>query len=246
MDGPDPQKDRLKRFYAPQSSPGKRVVLAPDEGHHLRKVLRLRAGEDIWLLDGQGGLFLGTIEETSPQGVAVRVKDLIFRAPPALPLVLVQAMLKGERLAWLIQKATELGATKIVLFESRRSVVRRTGGEKLRRLRRIALEALKQSGRLYLPEIVGPLPLKEALTKGAEEICLILHEKEGQRRLKDLLPQAGSGLSLAVGPEGGFEAEEIKLAQGLGYTPVRLGKAVLRSETAALAALAATIYELDL
>ncbi|MBA2849834.1 16S rRNA (uracil(1498)-N(3))-methyltransferase [Thermosulfuriphilus ammonigenes] len=244
MDGSCSQKDGLRRLFCPQAQAGERLWLSPEEGHHLARVLRARAGQEILLLDGKGGLLLARVIKIDKKGVLVEGIKSLVKAPPPPALTLLQGLIKGERLRWLVQKATELGTTRIVLFQSRYSIVHRPGKEKLKTLERISIEALKQSGRLHLPEIIGPLPFKEALKNFRTATNLILHEKEEQRRLPEALNSAP--LTLAVGPEGGFSPEEVELAQTLGYLSVRLSRATLRAETAALAAVAVAASKFDL
>ncbi len=198
------------------------VPLDEDTAHHLDRVLRLRDGESVVVTDGAGGWRLATVERSG--GTMVLVPSSAVAGEPAVdpPLVLAAAIPKGDRLEWMVQKATELGARRIVLLHTDRSVVRWKAARvehQLIRLQRIADEATRQSRRVWSTEVSGPVAATEVL--GGAVVA-----EPGGRAL-----QAGDR-TVAIGPEGGWSDDELAIAGA----QVDLGDAVLRTETAAIAA----------
>jgi 16S rRNA (uracil1498-N3)-methyltransferase len=214
--------------------------LTPDQLHYLRTVLRLESGAEIEIFDGKGARNAAVLE-----GEGLRVLHALPSAPArALDVVLVQALAKGEKMDLVVQKATELGASRIVPFASERAVVKRPGAEKLARWRRIAQEAARQCGRSDVPHIDEPSSLDDVLRILESEPSrrgLLLDAEEKTLRLGAAargVPQ----LLLAVGPEGGFSSQERERARLGGMLPVALGPLILRTETAGLAALAVLLH----
>lgn len=208
------------------------VVLDDDEAHHLR-VRRAAAAERVELRDGAGLTGTGFLEG-DPSRWAVRVESAA-RSLPAAPLVLAVAAGDRDRFAWLVEKAAELGATAVVPVETERTagVASRVQAKHVEKLSRRALESIKQSGAAWALEVREPLPLAQLLHQGAE----------GARWIADAggaAPPASveGGVTVLVGPEGGFTAAERAAAAEAGWLPVRLGAHVLRFETAAIAAAA--------
>jgi len=213
-------------------SPGLTGVLPPAEGRHLVEVLRARVGDRFTVFDGERE----ALAEVVDLGPPVRYRILEERLPQrevGVEVVLYVALLKGDKLSEVVRMATELGATRIQPLITRHSVPKEMGEGKLRRLRAIALEAAKQSGRVVVPEVLPPIPL-EAVPRAAQG--LVAHVGARARVREVLDPE--KPLALAVGPEGGFAEEEVALLEGRGFTPVSLGRRILRAETAALALLA--------
>jgi 16S rRNA (uracil1498-N3)-methyltransferase len=209
---------------SPASLPSDGPIELDDEVlHHLERVLRLRDGEAVSVTDGCGSWRLGAVRR-SPSSFAVVPTTSVVTEQDARPLVLAAAMPKGDRLEWMVQKASELGARRIVLLHAERSVVRwklARVEHHLRRLQRVADEATRQSRRVWATEVSGPEPAIEVLP-GA-----VVAEPGGR------VPSAADR-SIAVGPEGGWSDAELAAAGDR----VDLGAAVLRTETAAIAALA--------
>ncbi len=186
--------------------------------HHLRRVLRMRDGESITATDGAGSWRAGVFvrDHLEPDG------EINVEPKPEPPLMLATALPKGERAEWLVQKSTEIGIDRIVLVDAERSVVHWDGdraGRHLVRLRRVATEAVLQSRRVWVPVVEGPGPAAAILPEAAAA-------EPGGR------PVAAGDTAIAVGPEGGWSADEVKLASSL----VSLGPHVLRVETAAVVA----------
>ena len=215
------------------------AVLPPDQAHHLRDVLRLRAGDTIELFDGEGVGYSGRIE---CRGLEVRIGSLARLAPQEerkTPLVLAAALIKQDRFEWMLQKATELGVDRFLPLETSLAAVRIPPSRleaRLDRWRRIVREASKQCRRLTVPEIRSPLTLQAllALPEYSSSLKLMLHEKAPER----LSPPAASSVVFAVGPEGGWDDAEALAAERAGYRLVSMGSRILRAETAALAAAA--------
>lgn len=213
-------------------SPGLTGVLPLEEGRHLVEVLRAGVGDRFTVFDESRE----ALAEVVDLGPPVRYRILEERRPErevGVEVVLYVALLKGDKLSEVVRAATELGATRIQPLITRHSVPKEMGEGKLRRLKAIAKEAAKQSGRLRVPEVLPPIPLKAV---PAVEQGLVAHV--GARALVREVLDLNRNLSLAVGPEGGFAEEEVALLKERGFAPVSLGRRILRAETAALALLA--------
>jgi len=232
---------RLTRVYldAPLETGG-RVALTGSAARHLTRVLRLRPGQALTLFNGGGGEYAATIEAAHGEKVAVAVGEAqaIERESP-LALTLAQGVSRGERMDLVVQKATELGASRIVPLLTERSVVRLSAPQAARKLehwRAIAIAACEQSGRNRLPKVLSPVPLAEFLRQGASGSRLLL-SPTGSTRIQDV-PTPVSSVTVLIGPEGGLTDAEQQAAVEAGFIPVRLGPRVLRTETAAITALA--------
>jgi len=215
------------------------AVLDPAETHHLISVLRLKTGEEIGLLDGKGSVYKAKIAHIKKEGVEVEIVSTRREQPPKTLVYLGQGLLKGKKMDFLFQKATELGVAGFCPFFSRRCITKEKSAHQQDRWQQITIEACKQCGQPFLPQFYPTTDFDAVLTIGqAFGLRLILWEGDC-RPLKEVLTQyspPGSILFL-VGPEGGFSPEEVDKARAAGFLPVSLGKLVLRSETAALAML---------
>lgn len=225
-------------FIADGLRPGAKLPLAAQAAHHVARVLRLREGEAVVLFDGRGGEYEARVYFPGRGHVVAEVtgrQDI--ERESALAVTLVQAVSTGEKMDYTVQKAVELGVAAIHPVLAERSVVRLSGERASKRLahwQRIAIAACEQCGRNRVPPIAEPVPLETY--RPAPGSTRILLSPAGEGSLRQL---AKGPVTLAAGPEAGFsEAEESRLARA-GFTPVRLGPRVLRTETAALAALAA-------
>jgi 16S rRNA (uracil1498-N3)-methyltransferase len=232
---------RVSRIYvdAPLER-GARLPLKGGAAAHLTRVLRLRPGAAVTLFNGAGGEFAGTLESADAGGavIAVGAARPIERESP-LQLTLAQGIARAERMDLVVQKATELGARAIVPVAAARSVVRLEGAQLQRRLahwRAIVIGACEQSGRNRLPEVHSPLTVAE-LVRVSSAPTRILLSPQASLSLAELAPPAGEVL-LLIGPEGGLSDEEQAQALAHGFVAARLGPRVLRTETAALVALA--------
>ena len=224
------------------------ALLEDEEHHHLSRVLRRGPGERVWLLDEQGNSYQAEVTEVGQRLTRLILLDKKKTPRARLRLVLAQALLKSKNMELVIQKATELGAEVVIPIQAARSIVRLGEKEtaKLERWRKIIREAAKQSRRSNIPTLQPPQPLPHFLGARDEPKKLILCEKGGVLLREMLaagpgLPQGGkpSAVAILVGPEGGWTGEEEEQAVGSGFEAVSLGDRILRSETAALAVLAA-------
>lgn len=213
---------------------------------HLRDSLRIEVGQTILLSDGEGLRYRTEVTAITKQSLTGRILGVIARPPHQAPaLVLGQALLKSERMDWVIQKATELGVQTIVPIQSQRSIVRPKTDRieaQTARWQRIALEAAQQSEQWRVPTIARPCSLStgEAALSG-DRLALILTERRNRASsLSTITLPASPEASILVltGPEGGWTEEEIAAAEGSGYVPITLGAKILRAETAAIAAIA--------
>lgn len=239
---------RLTRVYLDALlEPGTRVALRGSAASHVTRVLRLRPGDALTLFNGRGGEYSGSIDKSHAGEVTVAVGEerTVERESP-LALTLVQGVSRGERMDLVVQKATELGVSCIVPLLTERSVVRldvQQAARKVAHWRGIAIAACEQSGRNRVPEVATPLALREftgmARAVGAVGAvgARLLLSPEAALRLDDVAPPV-TEVTVLIGPEGGLTDSEEELARTAGFTPVRLGPRVLRTETAAIAALA--------
>ncbi|HZS46764.1 MAG TPA: 16S rRNA (uracil(1498)-N(3))-methyltransferase [Blastocatellia bacterium] len=230
----------LRRFYAPPSArTSTHIRLDAQEAHHLKDVLRLTAGDQVSVFDGEGNELVCEIENSSRSGAELKIlKQESKRVESDLQITLYQAIVKGEKFDLVVQKATELGVNRIVPVMTAHSDVkpdRESSSRKLERWRRIALEATKQSGRTRLIEIQPPISFSAALeTKAglkflfAERGGTLLHERKAD-------PAIGS-VAILIGPEGGWQSEEIEQAKDASFEIVTIGPRILRTETAAITA----------
>lgn len=206
------------------------VELFGPEAKHLLEVLRARPGDKLTLFDGKGTEATAIIEAVASGHLWLKVveKRQASREPP-VPVELYVALLKGDKLSEVVRAATELGVSKIILIITVHSVAKEMGESKLQRLRRVAVEAAKQSERSLVPLVAGPIPISEV--PGVKQ-GLVAHP--GTSRLVQEILAPGYPVSLATGPEGGFSDAEVLLLEAKGFTRVSLGPRILRAETAAI------------
>jgi len=231
---------RLTRVYVDAVlSPGGVVELPAVSAAHLAKVLRARSGDELVLFTGDGREFAAIIESVRGSRVTAAVGDgrEVDRESP-LAVTLVQCVPRGDRMDFVVQKATELGVARIVPTLSQRSVVRLDAGQaesKAAHWRAVAINACEQCGRNRLPTIDAPRQLIDYLGDApAVNPRLLLEPEIGAR---GAAPKIAAAVEIAIGPEGGFAAEELEAFRVCGFAPVRLGPRVLRTETAAIAAI---------
>lgn len=230
----------MPRFFL-EEIPGDRVTIEGSEARHIAGALRMRPGEAITLCNGRGMDFSGVIERTASDAVEVRITaSSPTAAEPNVRVTLYQGLPKGDKMEWILQKAVELGVSEVVPVRTARSVVRLDGkAEKKReRWQKIAAEAAGQSGRGVIPQVAVPLSFEEAVQRLRTGPAVVFYECGG-RPLRDCLTPGMERLSIFIGPEGGFDLEEITLLEKAGCRVATLGKRILRCETAPLAALSA-------
>ena len=236
----------LPRFYCPiPLSADSRVALPEAAARHACRVLRLREGDDLVLFDGNGGEYAVSIAVVERERVAVDVhewRDADCEAP--INVTLVQALQSGEKMDMTVQKAVELGVSRIVPVTSRRSVIRLEGERAQRRVehwRSVAISACEQCGRNRVPDVLALDGLERWLGKAGDKDVLRLMFAPGSAQTLDSIapPPLGGKIELLVGAEGGLAPEEVEKAALAGFVSIRLGPRILRTETAGLAALAA-------
>lgn len=233
---------RLNRVFVGELlSTGSEVLLPDAAACHVARVLRLRAGAPLVLFDGSGADFRGEVVAVEGDRVRVSVgeRSAGLRESP-LAITLVQAVSRGERMDWTLQKATELGVKRIQPVLSARSVVRldeQQAAKKLRHWQAIVAAACEQCGRSVLPEVRAPLDLARFLAESSREGQRLVLSPTGPASLAGLAGMAAR-VELLIGPEGGLDDAEIDAAARAGFAPVRLGPRVLRTETAGIVALA--------
>jgi 16S rRNA (uracil1498-N3)-methyltransferase len=234
----------LPRFYLDQTlAPGARFSLPPGPARHAARALRLGVDDAVTLFNGRGGEYAARIERIHKDEVAVSVTGFTdVERESRLRVTLAQGISSGERMDYTLQKAVELGVAAIQPIAARRSVVKLAGERADRRVSHwqgVVASACEQCGRNQVPPVATPLTLAGWL--GQERPAggrLLFLSPLAEARLADL-PAPSAMDCLIAGPEGGFEDDEIAALHAAGATPVRLGPRVLRTETAALAALAA-------
>lgn len=220
------------------------ITIQGELARHLAGALRMQPGEQCRFIDSRERRYLGELTTVTSGKILATILREEPPAPPLRPVTLAQAMLKGHRMDWLLQKAAELGATRIVPLITARTIVR-PQRERLpaqtQRWTTILREAAQQSGRSRPPELAAPCGFRAAFTDGPPEtLRLILSDAETKTSLGPLLSTLphDQPLLIAVGPEGGWSPDELAEATTLGGRTVSLGRLTLRAETAALAALA--------
>lgn len=234
-----------RRFYAPPEALDKGfITLAAEEARHLRDVLRLKVGDEAFVFDGEGVEYACVITEIGSGKRPARLEVREKVAPPSpesrLVLTLAVALLKGEKIDLVVQKATELGVTRIIPVTTARADVRlrdeSDAARRVTRWQRLALEACKQSGRARVPVVDTPTPLSTLLeTERSEDARVMFAERMGRGIDEAFGETKPASLIALVGPEGGWEDDEIVQAVSAGWEIVTLGGRTLRAETAAIA-----------
>ena len=224
------------------------VLLAGPVLKYIVGVLRKGPGDRIDLIDGKGYLYRSTIQSIKGKEVFLQVLDVVHKPQEKRPRVtLCVSPIKGPRMDWLIEKATELGAEKIIPTIFRRTLIRfnDNGSEKIERWKRITIEASRQSGRFTIPEITEPTPLR-GITGLIEDVGkrIVLYEKERHTTLKDVFGiNTSDATCIIIGPEGGIEESEVEWLKENGFTACTLGENIFRAETTPLVVLSVILYE---
>jgi len=217
-----------KSIYWPDAGIGEgRVKVTGDEHRHLT-VSRTAQGEPVELFDGAGRVWTGTVRETNRRDTVVDVEGGRYDDPPSRQIVLAQALVKSAAFETILEKAVEIGVTRIVPFRAAYS--NETGQGRDRRWRRIIVEAAKQSKHYHLP-VLDPVTDLESVV-GIDAASRVLFSERGDRDLEDAV--RGDPVLYLIGPEGGWRDDEIELAWGGGVQSVRLGRHIFRAETAAV------------
>ena len=232
---------RISRLYVEASlQPGDSLTLPPESSHYLATVLRLGPDSPLIVFNGSDGEFAATISSASKKQVAISVADQLRPASSEpLRIHLGIGLSRGERMDFVMQKATELGVAKITPLYCQFGEVRfkeqKRLDNKLRHWQQVVINACEQCGRLTVPTVAAPQALADWLTEAATGPKLLLHTGEAPS-IKDAA--IADAVTLLSGPEGGFSEDEVTAARNAGYQTVSLGPRILRTETAPLAALA--------
>ena len=240
-----------KFFVSKESIENNIAKIEGKDAFHIARSLRMAVGDNIYISDGEGHDYLATLTDIKDDLCTAEILSEGDSAEPKMSITLYMAYPKGDKLETVIQKAVELGATRIVPFESSRCIKRPKADKVAKqgeRLSKIAEEAAKQCGRGIIPEVTHPLSYSEMLEDAkSSALRLICYEKESDLSVKALLSQGiPESIAIIVGCEGGFSPEEVEAAVNAGCHSVTLGKRILRCETAPLTVLSMILYQFEL
>jgi 16S rRNA (uracil1498-N3)-methyltransferase len=234
-----------RRWIADEVS-GNKAALTGSHAEHLTRVLRARVGQEFDIV-ATGIVHRGVISKIADSRVEFDLAEEVSSESVPVKLTLLLAVFKFDRMEWAIEKATELGACRIIPLIARRTDAHLASSavKRLERWRRIAVQAAEQSRRSAIPEISDPTKLRDAVNL-AGELRVVLSEVEQTTSLREVVAahENASDVVLAIGPEGGWTQEELEMFEGQGWIPVSLGPTILRVETAAIAAVAITMAQL--
>lgn len=240
-------------FVTPDQIMDGYAVITGQDVNHIRNVLRMRAGEQVGIRDGISRNYICELEEIGQDAVRARIlsEEQDSSELPAR-LYLFQGLPKSDKMELIIQKAVELGAYQIIPVATRRAVVKldkKKEETKVKRWNAIAESAAKQSGRMVIPEVTGVMTLKEAYQYASGfDLNLIPYElAEGMEETRQVLSQVRPGMQVGIfiGPEGGFDVEEVEMAIASKIHPITLGRRILRTETAGMTALSILMFQLE-
>lgn len=222
-------------FFVPEVHSGK-AELRGDDAKHLTRVLRVERGQTYQISDNQS-LYLAEVDTAHKELVSFHVVEKMEVARPKVEIALCVALIKFDHFEWMIEKATELGVTRIIPVEATRSEkgLERAAIKRVERWRKIALEASQQSRRVFLPEVTDPIDIEKALSIEAE--CRLIADEEGGVPVLSAIPKEVDSIAILIGPEGGWTDSERSSASS-SWTSVSLSPSILRAETAAISALA--------
>ena len=235
---------RIPRVFTHQAlTPNSTLALSESQSHYLGKVLRMQAGRELILFNGEGGEYSAEISAVYKKHIEVSVKDFsVENRQSHLQLELAIGVSRGERMDWVLQKATELGVTKITPLMTERTEVK-LGGEradkKMEHWQQILISACEQCQRNILPELSEPKYFSDWLGACDAELKFVLHHRDNQGLPQNKTTQS---VALLIGPEGGLDDDEIAQAITQGFSPLTLGPRVLRTETAPVAAISLVQY----
>ncbi|WP_411825683.1 RsmE family RNA methyltransferase [Luteolibacter sp. AS25] len=234
----------MHRSYLPPQNWTENPFLEGDEAKHLAQVLRLQQGDTIIVFDGLGNFAEATATSVSKQRIELVLGLAECKESPLPEITLAQAIPKGKNMDWIVQKAVELGVTKIQPLITRHTIAT-PGDQKAEKWRRTALEACKQSAQFTIPSIEDPLSFEKWINQpDPSELKIIASLADEPKKFRETLeshPDLGS-VTILIGPEGDFSPQETTAALDHGFTPVTLGDLVLRVETATMFCLSAVRY----
>lgn len=219
-----------------------KIILDGESARHIAKSLRMRVGDVICVTDGGGGDYGCQIEEITKDEVVLKVcYKQACESEPSCRVTIYQGVPKSSKMEDIIQKCVELGVCKIVPTLTKRCVSRpddKAAGKKNQRYQKIALEAAQQSGRGIVPKIENMKTLRQAIDEDESDVKIVFYEGGGEK-LADIVKPDTESVSVFIGPEGGFEQEEVEQIEASGGVRATLGKRILRTQTAPVAALTA-------
>ena len=245
----------MHRFHVPPGTANSaEVILSPEESHHAMRVLRLGPGDAVTLLDGAGVEARGSVLTADKRAVRVTVRERIVHPPLPCAVTLLQALPKGRLMDSIVEKATELGAARIVPLLTEHTISRPDedhAASKLEKWRATALEAVKQCGNPWLPRIEAPVPFADFLRRKERfDLALVASLHPGARSMRAVFEEfqtregrRPTSVAVWVGPEGDFTPQEIAALVDSGVQPITLGRLVLRCDTAAVTTLALVLNE---
>ena len=244
----------MHRFFVePEQIFPEYVEILGGDVNHIRNVLRMSPGDRISVSDGLGTDYICELEQLEAGCVRGRILERKpFDVELSSRLILYQGLPKGDKMELIVQKAVELGVCQVIPVETKRCVVKlddEKAAKKVQRWQQIAESAAKQAGRGYIPKVSDVMPFPSALELAGElDVCLIPYElAEGMEYTRSVIEaiRPGQSVGIFIGPEGGFEREEVDLALASGAKALTLGKRILRTETAGLAVLSVLMYHLE-
>lgn len=247
----------MQRYFIPPEQFGEETVtIVGDDAKHIGRVMRSKPKDLIIVSNGYDAEVLAEIVTIEPQEVVAKIVErLALTGEPWLQVTIAQSLPKGDKMETVIQKCTEIGAVAFLPFLSERTIVQyddRKEEKRSARWRKIAKEAAEQAHRSKIPEVYSPVSWKSMLEKIPDyDLVCLCYEKETGEQLRDIIAPFAAGLNrdrtyrvlVVVGPEGGFAEEEVHAAEAAGAKSVGLGRRILRTETAGMAALTCILYE---
>lgn len=240
----------VRRFIVPFRLTARHVTLTEGLAHRVIHVLRMKIGDRAILCDSQGNEWVAEITKLEPNAVSLSlIEPFSSQTELTVSVTLMQGIPKGEKMDFIVQKATELGVQKIVPMFTKRTVVQLSperARSKRERWQRVAISAVEQSGGKIVPEIALPVKFRQAVEEASRADLWLLFYEAADEPLREVLQhfKNANQVVVMVGPEGGFDPSEVSMAQKEGAKVVSLGKRILKTETAAIVAVALTLYEL--
>lgn len=240
-------------FVTPSQVMNGKIQIEGQDVNHMKNVLRMKIGEQVEISDGNNKKYICEVEEYDTESAWLNIlEEREADTELVSKLYLFQGLPKSDKMELIVQKAVELGAYEVIPVSTKRAVVKldaKKAAKKVERWNSISESAAKQAGRSLIPEVTEVMTFAQALEKAKElDVTLIPYElAEGMEESKRILHsiQKGQSVGIFIGPEGGFEKDEVEQAMGSGALPITLGRRILRTETAGLAILSILMFELE-
>ncbi len=240
-------------FVTPAQVNGENIFIEGSDVNHMKNVLRMRIGEKVTVSDGNNIQYLCEVERyEDAQAVLTIIEEHCVDTELPSKIYLFQGLPKQDKMELIVQKAVELGAYEVIPVVTRRAVVKldeKKAKKKVERWQQIAESAAKQAGRGYIPTVAAVKSFKEALEAAKTlDVVLVPYElAEGMKETKEMIAgiHPGQSIGIFIGPEGGFEKEEVEAAMAIGAKAITLGKRILRTETAGLTTLSVLMFHLE-